>query len=104
MEQIIKIVLAIIFSLAALAKFSGKTKDTFKNSGYSYSFMYATAFTEGLLSVGLFTKYDLWAVFGFLIIIVGAIITLILQQVTPAKYGVAVLSLILLLTLLVLIK
>ena len=96
MEQIIKIALVIIFGLAALAKFSGKAKDTFKKSGYSRPFMYATAIAEVLFSVGLFTQYDSWAIIGLLAIIVGAIVTLIRQHVTPAKYGMAVLSLILL--------
>ena len=102
MEQIIKIALATIFGLAALAKLSGKTKVTFENSGYSHAFMYATAFAEVLFSVGLFTQYDLWAEIGLLTIIVGAIVTLIHQHVGPAKYGLAVLSLVLLLGLLVL--
>jgi hypothetical protein len=101
MELIIKIALAIIFGLAALTKFSGKTKDTFKKSGYSSSFMYAIAGAEVFLSIGLFTPYVLPATIGLLAIIVGAIITLTKQQVAPAKYGMAVLSFILLAGLLV---
>ena len=101
MEQILKIAIATIFGLAALAKLSGKTKDTFAKSGYSHAFMYAIAFAEVLLSAGLFTQYDLSALIGMLTIIVGAIVTLIRQQVRPAKYGMAVLSLVLLLALMV---
>jgi urea transporter len=103
MELIIKIVLAVIFGLAAIAKFSGKTKATFEKAGYSRIFMYATALAEVLFSIGLFTPYDLLAVLGLIAIIAGAIVTLIQQQVPPVKYGMAALSFILLSTLLVLI-
>lgn len=92
-------VLAIIFGLAALAELTGKTKNTFKKSGYSDIFMYATAFAEILFSIGLFTAFDLWAVIGLSAIIMGAIVTLIRQHETPVKYGMAILSLILLSTL-----
>ena len=92
MEQILKIAIAIIFGLAALAKLSGKTKETFQRAGYSLAMMYATAFAEVLFSAGLFTRYDLWALIGLSTITVGAIITLIRQQVSAAKYGMAVLS------------
>ena len=86
MEQILKIALATIFGLAALAKFSGKSKDTFAKSGYSHAFMYAIAFAEVLLSAGLFTQYALSALIGLLTINIGAIITLIRLRVRPAKY------------------
>ena len=101
MEQILKITVATIFGLAALAKLSGKTKETFEHSGYSRTLMYVMAFAEVLFSAGLFTQYDLWALIGLLTIIVGAIVTLIRQHVRPAKYGMAVLSLVLLLALMV---
>jgi hypothetical protein len=101
MEQILKIVIATIFGLAAFGKFSGKTKKTFEQSGYGSDMMYATAFAEVSFAAGLFTQYDLWALIGLSIIIVGAIITLIRQRVRPAKYGMAVLSLVLLLALMV---
>ena len=102
MEQILKIAIATIFGLAALAKFSGKTTETFEQSGYSRAMMYAIAVAEVLFAACLFTQYDLWALIGLLTIIVGAIITLIRQHVRPAKYGMAVLSLVLLLALMVL--
>jgi hypothetical protein len=101
MELAIKTVLAIVFGLAALAKFSGKTKNTFQKSGYGSFFMYAIACAEVLFSIGLFTPYALGATIGLLAIIVGAIITLIKQQVAPARYSMAVLSFILLAGLLV---
>lgn len=102
MVQIIKIALAIIFGLAILAKLSGKTNETFEKSGYGRPFMYALVFAEALFTAGLFTPYDLWAAIGLLAIIVGAIVTLIRQHVAPAKFGMAVLSLILLSALLAL--
>jgi len=102
MEQILKIAIATIFGLAALSKLSGKTKATFEHAGYGRGLMYVTAFAEVLFSAGLFTQYDLWALIGLLTIIVGAIVTLIRQQVRAAKYGMAVLSLVLLLALMVL--
>ena len=101
MEQILKIALATIFGLAALAKLSGKSKDTFAKSGYSHAFMYAIAFAEVLLSAGLFTQYALSALIGLLTINIGAIITLIRLRVKPAKFGMAVLSLVLVLALIV---
>ncbi|MEX1241555.1 MAG: DoxX family protein [Cyclobacteriaceae bacterium] len=96
MEQIIKVILAIIFGMAAFAKLSGKTKDVFESSGYGLPFMYATAFAEVLFTIGLFTQYDLWAAIGLVAIILGAIVTLIRQRVTPEKYAMGVLSLVLL--------
>jgi hypothetical protein len=102
MELTIKIALAIIFGLAALAKFLGKTKDTFQKSGYSLRFMHAVAVAELVLAAGLFTQYDVWAATGLLLVIIGAIVTLVRMQVAYAKYGMAVLSLILLYVLLVL--
>lgn len=102
MELAIKIALAIIFGLASLAKFLGKTKDTFQKSGYNASFMYGVAVAEIVLSVGLFTQFDVWAAAGLLAISIGAIVTLVKQRVSHKKYGMAVLSLILLYVLLVL--
>jgi len=99
MEQIIKIVLAVIFGLAALVKFSGKTKDTFEKSGYGVRFMYAIAFAEVFFAVGLFSRYELLSVIGMLAIICGAIITLVKQHVPPANYAMAFLTLVLLVTL-----
>ena len=99
MEQVIKIVLAVIFGLAALAKFAGKMKDTFEKSEYDLRFMYAIAFAEILFSVGLFTQHDLLAIIGLLTIICGALTTLIRQHMPVAKYGMAFLALIFLIAL-----
>ena len=101
MEQILKIAIAAIFGLAVIAKLSGKSKETFEQAGYGRTLMYAAAFAEALFAAGLFTQYDLWALIGLSTIIVGAIITLIRLKVRPAKYGMAVLSSVLLLALMV---
>jgi hypothetical protein len=100
MEQIIKIVLAIIFALAVVAKLSNKSKDVFEKSGYGLAFMYAIAFAQIVFAIGLFTRYDLWAAIGLFVIMVGAFVTLIRQHVAPANYILAVLSLVLLTSLL----
>lgn len=104
MEQVIKIVLVIIFSLAALAKLVGKSKEDFKKSGYGLPFMYATAVAEILFAIGLFSKYELSVAIGMVAILVGAIVTLILQRAKPARYAMAVLSLVLVSVLIVLIS
>ena len=101
MEQIIKIGLATIFGLVAIAKLSGKSKEIFEKTGYTRARMYTSTFAEVLCSVGFFTQYDLWALFGFLTIIVKSIRALIILRVRPAKYGMAVLPLDLLLTLMI---
>jgi hypothetical protein len=102
MELAIKIGLAIIFGLAALAKFLGKTKDTFQRSGYSVFFMYAVAVAEIVLAAGLFTPYDVWAAAGLALIAIGAIVSLARLRVAQPKYALALLSLILLQALVVL--
>ena len=99
---IIKIVLAVIFSLSFIGKLTGKTKSTFENAGYPPKVMYATAIAEIILTVGLFTKYELFATVGLLAIIGGAVFTLIRQKAKPAKYTLALIAAILLLGLLVL--
>ena len=96
MEQIIKIILAIIFGLAVFAKLSGKAKDVFEKSGYGLPFMYATAFAEVVFIIGLFTRYDMVSAMGLVAIMLGAIVTLIRQRVTPEKYAMTTLSLVLL--------
>lgn len=40
---IIKVVLALIFTIAVVGKLTGKTKSTFENAGFSPAVMYATA-------------------------------------------------------------
>lgn len=102
MVLVIKIALAIIFGLAALAKFSGKTKDTFRKAGYGSLFMYAIATAEVLFAAGLFTPFDIAATIGLLAIIMGAVVTLIRQQEPIAKFSMAAVTCILLAVLLAL--
>lgn len=97
---IIKIVLAVIFGLSVVAKLTGKTKSTFENAGYSTMVMYAIAVAEILFTVGLFTRYELFAAVGLLGIMGGAIFTLFQQKVKPAKYSLALIASVLLVALL----
>jgi hypothetical protein len=99
---IIKIVLAVIFTLSVVGKLTGKTKSTFENAGYSPIIMYATAIAEILFTVGLFTRYELFSTIGLLAIIGGAVFTLFRQRVKPAKYSLALITAVLLIALLVL--
>jgi hypothetical protein len=99
---IIKIVLAVIFTLSAVSKLTGKTKSTFENAGYSPTVMYATAITEILFIVGLFTRYELFSTVGLLAIIGGAVFTLFCQRVKPAKYILALIAAVLLIALVIL--
>ena len=99
---IIKIVLAVIFTLSVVGKLTGKTKSTFENAGYSPIVMYATAIAEIIFTVGLFTRYELFSTVGLLAIIGGAVFTLFRQRVKPAKYTLALIAAVLLIALLVL--
>ena len=99
---IIKIVLAIIFSLSVVGKLTGKTKSTFENAGYGPIVMYAIAIAEIIFTVGLFTRYELLSTVGLLGIMGGAIFTLFRQKVKPAKYALPSITAILLCILLVL--
>ena len=99
---IIKIVLAVIFTLSVAGKLSGKTESTFENAGFSPIIMYAIAVAEIVLTVGLFTRYELFAAVGLLAIIGCAILTLFLQRVKSVKYTLALLTAVLLIALLVL--
>ena len=99
---IIRIVLAVIFTLSVVGKLTGKTKSTFENAGYSPTVMYATAIAEILFTVGLFTRYELFSTIGLLAIIGGAVFTLFRQRVKPAKYTLALIAAVLLIVLLVL--
>lgn len=99
---IIKIVLAIIFTLSVVGKLTGKTKSTFENAGHSLNVMYATAIAEIIFTVGLFTRYELFSTVGLLAIISGAFITLFHQRVKPSKYTVALVAAVLLIALFVL--
>ena len=98
---IIKIALAVIFTLSVMAKLTGKTKSTFEDSGYSPIVMYSIAVAEILFTVGLFTRYELFAVPGLLAIMAGAVFTLFRQKVRPSKYGLALVTAVLLIALLV---
>ena len=98
----IKIVLAIIFSLSVAGKLTGKTKSTFETAGYGPIVMYAIAIAEIMFTVGLFTRYELFAAVGLLTIIGGAVFTLFRQKVKPAKYTLALIAAVLLIALLVL--
>ena len=99
---IIKIVLAVIFTLSVIAKLTGKTKSTFENAGYSPKLMYAIAIAEILFTAGLFTRYELFSTVGLLAIIGGAVFTLFRQRAKPAKYSLALTTAALLIVLLVL--
>src|SRR4026208_92595 len=99
---VIKIVLAVIFTLQVVGKQTGKTKSTFENAGYSPIVMYATAIAEIIFTVGLFTRYELFSTVGLLAIIGGAVFTLFRQKVMPAKYSLALIAAVLLIALLVL--
>ena len=98
--DIIKAVLTFIFGLSVLGKLTGKTKSVFEKAGYGAGLMYATAIAESLLTAALFTKYDLLATIGLLVILGGAVFTLIRLKVKPAKYIMALVTAILLLILL----
>ena len=99
---IIKIVLAVIFTLSVVGKLTGKTKSTFENAGYSPIIMYATAIAEIIFTICLFTRYELFSTVGLLGIIAGAVFTLFRQRVKPAKYTLALVTAVLLIALLVL--
>ena len=95
----LKISLAIIFTLSVIGKFTGKTKSTFENAGYGKEVMYATGIAEIILTVMLFTQFQLLAALGLLGILGGAIFTLFRQRAKPAKYALAVIAAILLIAL-----
>lgn len=97
---IIKVVLAVIFTLSVVGKLTGKTKSTFEDAGYSPIIMYATAIAEIIFTVGLFTRYELFAAVGLLAIMGGAVFTLFRQKVKPAKYTLALITAVLLIALL----
>ena len=99
---IIKIVLALIFTLSLVGKLTGKTKSTFENAGYSPRIMYATAIAEILFTIGLFTRFELVSIVGLLAIMGGAIFTLFRQRVKPAKYTLALVTEFLLIALFIL--
>ena len=101
-SSIIKIVLAVIFALSVVGKLTGKTKSTFENAGYNLKLMYATAIAEIIFTVGLFTRYELFSIFGLLAIIGGAVFTLFRQRVKPVKYTLALIAAIFLIAFLVL--
>lgn len=97
---IIKVVLAVIFALAVAGKLTGKTKSTFENAGFSPAVMYATAIAEIIFTVGLFTRYELFAALGLLAVIGGAVTALLRQKAKPAHYALPLITVFLLLALL----
>lgn len=97
---IIKAVLTAIFALAVLGKITGKTKLVFQQAGFTAGVMYATGFAELILAAALFTSYDLFATIGLLFIMGGALFTLVRLKAEPAKYILALITVILLLILL----
>ena len=99
---IIKIVLAVIFTLSVVGKLTDKTKSTFEDAGYSPIVMYATAIAEIIFTVGLFTRYELFSTVALLAIIGGAAFTLLRQKAKAAKYSLALIAAVLLIALLVL--
>ena len=96
---IIKIVLAVIFTLSVVAKLAGKTTSTFDDAGYSPVIMYATAIAELIFTVGLFTRYEKYAAVGLLVIMGGAFFTLFRQKAKPANYALALVATVLLIAL-----
>lgn len=96
----IKFFLAVIFALSVVGKLTGKTKSVFENAGYSPIIMYATAIAQIVFTVGLFTRYELFAAVGLLAIMGGAVFTLFRLQVKPAKYTLALITAVLLIALL----
>ena len=99
---IIKIVLAVIFTLSVVGKLTGKTKSTFENASYSSTLMYAIAIAEIIFTIGLFTKHNLLATVGLLAIMGGAVFTLFRQRVKLAKFSLPTFTAGLLIALLVL--
>lgn len=99
---VIKIVLAVIFTLSVVGKLTGKTKSTFENAGFSLKLMYATAIAEIIFTVGLFSRYELFSTVGLLAIIGGAVFTLFRQRVKPSNYTIALIAAVLLIASLVL--
>ncbi|MCA0234560.1 MAG: DoxX family protein [Bacteroidetes bacterium] len=99
MEIILKYIIASIFTLAILGKVTGKTKPTFKKSGYSQWFMYSVALAEFFLTISLFTAYDIYATIGLIGILGGAIFTLFYQKSPPNKYIMALVTMFLLIVL-----
>ncbi len=94
---IIKIVLAVTFTSAVAGKLTGKTKSTFENAGFSPVLMYSIAIAEIVFTVGLFTRYELFAAFGLLAIICGALFALIRQKAKQSHYALPVVTALLLL-------
>ncbi len=99
---IIKIVLAVIFTLSVAGKLTGKTRSTFENAGYCPIIMYATAIAEIIFTAGLFTRYDLFSAVGLLAIIGGAVYTLFRQKANPSHFVLPLITAVILIVLLML--
>ena len=69
--------LAFLFGLAILGKFSGKLKEQYQKWNYGTGFMYGLAVVESVGLAGLFTKYYQYAAYLLLAIMLGAFFTII---------------------------
>lgn len=99
MELILKYIIAAIFGLAIFAKLTGKTRPTFDKAGYSPYFMYGIALAELVLSIGLFTPFAFYATIGLLLLMLGALLTLMRQKAKLNEYILTIVTTGLLLTL-----
>lgn len=97
---IIKVVLAVVFTLAVAGKLTGKTRSTFENAGLSPAVMDATAFGEIVFIIGLFTGFESIATLGLMGIIGGALISLLRQKAAPSHFALPIVTALLLLSLL----
>lgn len=102
-ELTLKIIIALVFGLACVAKLTGRTKDVFIKAGYSVEFMYTIAALQCIMVINLFTEFEVAATAGLLIIMIGAVVTLLRQHAQPSKHYLAVSSIALLVALLMII-
>ena len=77
---IIKIGIAIIFALAVIAKLSGKLKSEYEEWNLGANFMYGLAAVETICIIGLFTPYEHLSSYIMLMIMIGALFTLISKR------------------------
>ncbi|MBT8220744.1 MAG: DoxX family protein [Bacteroidia bacterium] len=86
---ILKIGIAAIFALAVLGKISGKMDDAYSKWKIGKGFMYGIGAAEVIGVVGLFTKFDQWAAYLLLAIMVGAVFTLVSNREPLKEYVMA---------------
>lgn len=82
---IIKISLALIFTLAVIGKLTGWAKPIFLNTGFSLMLMYVTAACEVLFTIMLFTEFELLAIIGLLTIVGGQYLLLFVKKQNPTS-------------------